>query len=117
MEVTLSWYQVSDIERAKKFYGDVLGLKKTFEIEGWCEFSHADGAASVALNQLREGDPERGATVVLRVDDIDRAQSDMKKKGAKFEGNVEEIPGVVRIATFRDPDGNRLQLCQVLMRE
>ncbi|HXF39561.1 MAG TPA: VOC family protein, partial [Blastocatellia bacterium] len=77
----------------------------------------ADGAASVALNQLREGDPERGATVVLRVDDIDRAQSDMKKKGAKFEGNVEEIPGVVRIATFRDPDGNRLQLCQVLMRE
>jgi len=39
------------------------------------------------------------------------------QKGAKFEGEVQEIPGVVRIATFRDPDGNRLQLCQVLMQQ
>jgi predicted enzyme related to lactoylglutathione lyase len=54
---------------------------------------------------------------VLRVDDLDAAQDEMKRKGAKFEGEVQEIPGVVRIATFRDPDGNRLQLCQVLMQQ
>lgn len=28
-----------DMNAAKKFYGEVLGLHKTFEIEGWCEFS------------------------------------------------------------------------------
>jgi len=114
MEVNLSWYQVDDLERAKKFYGEVLGLKKTIEIPGWCEFSHAEGAASIGLNQMREGDDERGATVVLRVDDLARAQAELTKKSVKFEGSVEEIPGVVRIATFRDPDGNRLQLMQVL---
>jgi predicted enzyme related to lactoylglutathione lyase len=114
MEVTLSWYQVADLERAKKFYGEVLELKKTIEIPGWVEFSHAEGAASIGLNQMRENDAERGATVVLRVDDLARAQDDLKKKNVKFEGSVEEIPGVVRIATFRDPDGNRLQLVQEL---
>jgi len=114
MQISLSWYQVADLDRAKKFYGEVLGLKQTIEIPGWCEFSHAEGAASIGLNQMREGDNERGATVVLRVDDLARAQDDLKQKGVAFEGVVEEIPGMVRIATFRDPDGNRLQLIQVL---
>ena len=117
MEVSLSWYRVSDLNAAKKFYGDVLGLKKTFEIEGWCEFSHANGAASIGLNQMAAGDDEGGATVVLGVDELSRAQADLIKKGARFEGEVQEVPGVVRIATFRDPDGNRLQLCQTLMKE
>jgi predicted enzyme related to lactoylglutathione lyase len=115
MEINVSWYQVNDMTAAKKFYGEVLGLNKTFEIEGWCEFSHANGSASIGLNQLREGDNERGATVVLRVDDLARVQKELTAKGVTFEGEVNEVPGVVRIATFRDPDGNRLQLCQVLM--
>jgi len=117
MEVNVSWYQVSDLNAAKKFYSEVLGLKKTFEMEGWCEFSHADGAASIGLNQLREGDDERGATVVLRVDDLDRVKKQLADKGVSFEGEVHEVPGVVRIATFRDPSGNRLQLCQVMMQQ
>lgn len=117
MEVNVSWYAVKDIDAAKKFYGDVLGLKKTLDLGGWCEFSHSDGAASIGLNALREGDDERGATVVLRVDDLGRAQKELKTKGVKFEGEVHEVPGVVRIATFRDPEGNRLQLCQILMRQ
>ncbi len=117
MEVNVSWYQVNDMNAAKKFYGEVLGLNKTFEMEGWCEFSHADGAASIGLSQLREGDDERGATVVLRVDDLARVQKELTAKGVKFEGEIHEVPGAVRIATFRDPAGNRLQLCQVLMQQ
>jgi predicted enzyme related to lactoylglutathione lyase len=116
MEVDLAWYQVKDIDAAKKFYGDVLGLKKIFDMGGWCEFSHSEGAASIGLNAQREDD-ERGATVVLKVVDLARAQKELKAKGVKFEGEVHEVPGVVRIATFRDPDGNRLQLCQVLMQK
>lgn len=114
MEINVSWYQVEDMTAAKKFYGEVLGLKKTFEMEGWCEFSHAEGAPSIGLNQLREGDDERGATVVLRVDDLARVQEELTSKGVKFEGEIHEVPGVVRLATFRDPCGNRLQLMQVL---
>ena len=115
MEINLSWYHVADLEKAKKFYGEVLGLKKTFEMEGWAEFSHADGAASIGLNQLRPGDEKAGATVVLKVEDLETARRQLKKHGVEFEGEVQEIPGVVRIATFSDPFGNRLQLVQTLM--
>ncbi len=115
MEVNLSWYAVKDLEKAKKFYGEVLGLKKTLEIEGWAEFSHAQGAASIGLSRDPKADGQAGATVVLKVDDLEHARRELADRGVQFEGAVEEIPGFVRLATFRDPLGNRLQLVQVLM--
>jgi predicted enzyme related to lactoylglutathione lyase len=115
MQISLSWYQVKDLEKAKKFYGEVLGLDKTFEVEGWAEFSHTKDGPAVGLSQVSEADAPGGATVVLRVDDLDVARKALSKKGVEFEGDVKEIPGIVRIGSFRDPSGNRLQLCQVLM--
>ena len=115
MEVNLSWYAVKDLEKAKKFYGEVLGLKKTLEIESWAEFSHTEGATAIGLSQDPKAGGQAGATVVLKVDNLEQARQELVGRGVKFEGNVEEIPGVVRIATFRDPFGNRLQLVQVLM--
>ncbi len=120
MQLIVAWYSVSDFERAKKFYGDVLGLNKTFEMHFWAEFAHAEGAASIGLNGAPRGENapqpggDSGATVVLRVDDIEKKQRELASRGVRFEGKLEEVPGVVRIATFGDPDGNRLQLCQVL---
>ena len=115
MEINVSWYLVDDLEASKKFYGEALGLKKVFEMDGWCEFGQAEGAPTIGLNQRRDDDPERGATVVLRVENLEESTKRLKAKGVKFEGEVMEVPGVVRIATFRDPSGNRLQLCQVIM--
>jgi len=117
MQITVSWYQVSDLEAAKGFYGEVLGLKKTFEMAGWAEFSHTEGGPSIGLAQASGENRETGATVVLRVPDLDRAIREIRSKGVRFEGEIEEYPGVVRIGTFRDPSGNRLQLAQVLMAE
>jgi predicted enzyme related to lactoylglutathione lyase len=52
---------------------------------------------------------------VLRVEDIEREHKRLETAGVKFEGKIEEIPGIVRLVTFRDPSGNRLQLAQPLM--
>jgi predicted enzyme related to lactoylglutathione lyase len=57
-----------------------------------------------------------GAIVVLRVDNVDQTRATLMLQGVEFEGTIQEIPGEVRIATFRDPAGNRLQLCEVLSR-
>jgi len=115
MKMSVAWFNVKDFEEAKKFYGQVLGLKKTFEMQSWAEFSNAEGEASIGVAGAPEGGKEPGATVVLRVDDIERERKRLQTGGVQFEGKVEEIPGVVKLATFRDPSGNRLQLCQVLM--
>jgi len=56
------------------------------------------------------------ASVVLRVDNLDQTRATLMRQGVEFERSIQEIPGEVRIATFRDPAGNRLHLCEVLSR-
>jgi len=54
-------------------------------------------------------------SVVLQVDNMDQTRATLMMQGVNFEGTIQEIPGEVRIATIRDPAGNRLQLCEVLV--
>jgi predicted enzyme related to lactoylglutathione lyase len=115
MKVTVSWFNVTDFEQSKKFYNEVLGLKKTFEMEQWAEFAGAQDEASIGLAANGHLGTEPGATIVLRVEDIEHERKRLESRGVSFDGKIEEIPGVVKLATFRDPSGNRLQLCQVLM--
>ena len=115
MEVMLAWYPAKDLDKAKKFYGEVLGLKQLFEMQGWAEFSHAgDGAAAIGLSANPATAGQKGATVVLKVDNIEQTRKQLSERGVKFEGEVEEIPGIVRLVAFRDPFGNLLQLAQLL---
>lgn len=115
MEVMLAWYPAKDLDKAKKFYGEVLGLKQLFEMQGWAEFSHAgDGAAAIGLSANPATADQKGATVVLKVDNLEQTRKQLSERGVKFEGEVEEIPGIVRLAAFRDPFGNLLQLAQLL---
>jgi len=115
MKMILSWYPVADLDRAKDFYGRILGLEKSFEMQGWAEFTHAKDAPSVGLSANPATNGQAGATVVFQVDNIEDSRRQLTAKGVAFDGAVEEIPGVVKIATFRDPFGNRLQLAQVLV--
>jgi predicted enzyme related to lactoylglutathione lyase len=115
MHVTVSWFHVRDFEEAKKFYGQVLGLKKTFEMQQWAEFAGGEGEAAIGLAGSPQPAKETGATIVLRVDDIERERKRLQSGGVQFEGPIEEIPGAVKLVAFRDPSGNRLQLCQVLI--
>ena len=115
MKMTVAWFSANDFEQTKKFYGQVLGLKKIFEMEKWAEFADAEGEASIGVAGTSQWGKEPNATVVLRVDDIERERKRLQSSGVEFEGKIEEIPGVVKLSTFRDPSGNRLQLCQVLV--
>ena len=116
MKVKVSWFGVDDFESAKKFYGQVLGLKKTFEAPQWAEFAGAEGQESIGIAANPHAGKQPGATVVLDVSDIEGERKRLESAGVKFEGKTEEIPGIVRLATFRDPHGNRLQLAQALMK-
>jgi CreA protein len=117
MKMTVAWFSVNDFEQSKKFYGNVLGLKKTFEMQNWAEFADAEGEAAIGVAGTSQWGKEPNATIVLRVDDIEHERRRLESSGVKFEGKTEEIPGVVKLAAFRDPSGNRLQLCQLLVQK
>src|SRR5258705_13416847 len=101
MEVMLAWFKVSDMAKAKEFFGNVLGLKQTFEMGGWVEFSHADGAAGIGLMLDKAAAPDGGAVIALKAQDLDRTKSEHANKGVKLEGGTEDFSGMVRLQMFR----------------
>jgi predicted enzyme related to lactoylglutathione lyase len=112
------YYWTSDMDRAVKFYEDVLGLELRFrEGSRWAEFEV--GPARLALHGVPEGrgiEPG-GGTAVFRVPDLDTARSTLEARGAEFDEHVGEVEGFARFASFRDPDGNVLQIIEYAGRD
>lgn len=104
-------YWTKDMESSVAFYRDVLGLDLKMQMgEDWAEFDVA--GTTIALHGTREGHapPQGGATIVFDVDELDRAMNALRGKGVAFEGQVAEVPGYGRFVSFRDPEGNLLQI-------
>jgi predicted enzyme related to lactoylglutathione lyase len=108
------YYWVSDMDRAVKFYEDVVGLTLVRrDGPSWAMFE-AGADVRLALHGAMEGRPIEtgGATAVLRVEDLDAARVSLERKGARFDERVGEVEGYARFASFFDPDGNRVQIIE-----
>jgi catechol 2,3-dioxygenase-like lactoylglutathione lyase family enzyme len=104
------YYWTRDMDRAVAFYTDVVGLSLVRREGGeWAEFDA--GPIRFALHGSDEGTAASG-TVVLRVDDLDEARWALEGRGAVFDAYVGEVAGYARFATFRDPDGNPVQIIE-----
>ncbi|MCH7944694.1 MAG: VOC family protein [Armatimonadetes bacterium] len=110
-------YNVSDVKRSIDWYQDVLGFKVQYHLEemGWCEMETHIPKVSAGLSQVENPEVKGGPTLTWGVTDIDAARSELEAKGVKFDGETTEIPEMVKLATFFDPDGNHLMLYQSLM--
>ena len=120
-----SGFAVDDLDKAKKFYGETLGLKVEVldEENGLLQLEHAGG--KVTLCYLKP-DLEPGNYTILNfpVDDIDKAVDELAGKGVSFErydGFDQDDKGINRglsnkqgpdIAWFKDPSGNILSVLQ-----
>lgn len=117
-DVNVVWYNVKDWERGKKFYRDTLGLPIAFASDeaGWAEFGHPN-QTHVAINLWRGPEPMPpaigGATVTFGCDDTRAMVAKLRSQGVKCD-EPDEIPGMVILAAFYDPEGNRLQIAQSL---
>jgi catechol 2,3-dioxygenase-like lactoylglutathione lyase family enzyme len=107
------YYWTTDMDRAVKFYEDVLGLRLAFrEGSQWAEFEA--GPVRLALHGAVEGRAieEGGGTAVFRVEDLDASRARLEADGVEFEEHVGEVEGFARFASFRDPDGNVVQIIE-----
>jgi len=114
-ELTVS-ILVSDWDAARAWYREKLGLEEGFVVDGWAELNGPLGVV-VGLSALN-GEPHPGAggvTLVFGVEDIAAARSELEANGVQFLGPTDETPGMVRLASFQDPDGNVMMLAQNLM--
>jgi catechol 2,3-dioxygenase-like lactoylglutathione lyase family enzyme len=114
-EVTCA-ISVSNFEESLKFYQEVLGFRVVYRLEEmpWGELETPVPGCTVGLGQGESGWGAGGATLSWGVEDIDAARKELESKGVRFEGETMEVAGMVRLATFHDPDGNAMMLAQTI---
>jgi catechol 2,3-dioxygenase-like lactoylglutathione lyase family enzyme len=110
---------VSDLERARAFYGDALGLTALWENPASIRFGCGNGSE---LSVFRRPSTETQHTLAhFEVTDIEAAVRDLESRGVEFvdyaegplrtTGHIAQM-GPARGAWFRDPDGNFLGVRQ-----
>ena len=111
------FYFVSDWERAKAFYGETLGMKQVYcsDEGGWAEYA-TNSDVNLAIHRTRPGQEvaQGGGTAIFDVADANDAKTQLEGRGVSFAGELRDIPGITRLGTFLDPDGNKLQIVQDL---
>ncbi len=107
---------VKDLSKAMAWYKDTLGFELVYKLDdmGWCEMKTAVKDVSLGLSQVEKPEVKGGATLVFGVSDIDKARGELEKKSVRFDGETQTIEGMVKLATFFDPDGNKFMLSQSL---
>ncbi|MCV0403858.1 MAG: VOC family protein [Chloroflexi bacterium] len=113
-----SGYSANDIDKARAFYAETLGLTVTEEM-GMLNLDLAGGQRVIIYPK---DDHEAATFTVLNfeVPDIDEAVNELATRGVTFErydGLPQDERGIARefgppIAWFKDPAGNILSLIQ-----
>ncbi|MGI5457136.1 VOC family protein [Streptomyces sp. CA-249302] len=109
----------SDLGRAKRFYGDTLGLKLILDGSDFAVFESGDSQFS--LYSTPSGGRAAHTLATWLVGDLDAEMTDLRGRGVTFEdydqpglktvNGVAEDPGM-RAAWFKDSEGNILCVTQ-----
>ncbi len=107
---------VKNLEAGVAWYRDVLGFEPLYVREdiAWGELQTGVAKVNVGLSQVEEPGGKGGATLTFGVTDIEAAKAALDAQGVRQDGPIQEIPGMVRLLTFYDPDDNALMFYQDL---
>jgi catechol 2,3-dioxygenase-like lactoylglutathione lyase family enzyme len=118
-----SGFAVDDLDQARRFYGETLGLDvEVLDEENGLLTLHLAGDRDTIMYLSPEMTPPSYTILNFPVDDIDQAVDDLSARGVSFEQyDHPDLPqdekGVMReggplIAWFKDPAGNTLSVLQ-----
>ena len=111
---------VKDVDRARTFYADTLGLETKDEMGGEV-LSVKSGDTTISVYRSEFAGTNQATALTFDVDDIEAEVSELKNKGIFFEQY--NLPGLekhgdlyvgegMKTAWFKDPDGNILSLLE-----
>ena len=103
---------VTDMERARRFYGETVGIPFATDDSSFPEFQLGENVSMYLIQMESIGQQFTGphrAHIALRVPDVAETRRELEERGVEFEGDTLDT-GVCHMAFFRDPDGNALML-------
>jgi len=117
-----AYFPARDLERARKFYEQTLGLVPQQEMNGGVVYAFAGGTAAFLYPTPNAG-TSKASQAFWSVEDVDREIETLKGRGVIFEqydmpgerspaGAV--IAGGAKAAWFKDSEGNILALIETL---
>jgi catechol 2,3-dioxygenase-like lactoylglutathione lyase family enzyme len=112
---------VSDIDRARKFYGETLGFSVAQESPGGILFQGGQGTAFFVYPSEFAG-TNKATAMSFNVDGFDATVEDLRQRGITFldfdYGDFKTENGIAQTpdgpaAWFADPDGNIIAVSQM----
>jgi catechol 2,3-dioxygenase-like lactoylglutathione lyase family enzyme len=111
----------SDIGRAKKFYGEILGFKVVEENPGGVEYQCGEGTTVFVYPSASAG-TNQATAAEFRVSDLDAEKKALEGKGVTFEEydlpEIKTVNGIVSLpdgskaAWFKDTENNIIAISQ-----
>ena len=116
-----SGFAVDDLEAARRFYGETLGVRLTvLDEENGLMTLHHPGDRDTFVYRKPDFEPATYTILNFQVDDVERAVDELTARGVSFErydGFDQDEKGVAHgmgpaIAWFTDPAGNILAVLE-----
>lgn len=117
-KVAFTMYPVVNMQRARRFYEETLGLKPGANYEErWVEYD-LPGGGCFAITTMAEGvtpSANSGGSVAFEVENLAQLMTELKQKKVACKLDVFETP-VCKMAVVIDSEGNALTLHQLTNR-
>ncbi|MGH1347929.1 MAG: VOC family protein [Nannocystales bacterium] len=113
-DITIA-FSVSDRRKSVDWYSKHFGfdVSATFDEMGWTELRTATPGVILGLGDMEK--PKPGNCVpVFGVQDLDASRAILEAEDVRFDGDTVTVPGMTKIATLYDPDGNALMISEDL---
>ncbi|UCH31255.1 MAG: VOC family protein [Candidatus Bathyarchaeota archaeon] len=111
----LTMIRVSDMEKAIRFYSEILGLSVALDARGFnhVEVGPEEPLAKIGLHATgRKLKRKRRTGIVLDTDDIHALYQRLLKNGVRFTLKPTRMPWGGIAADFLDPDNNEIEVVQ-----
>ena len=106
---------VSDRHKSAAWYAEMLGFDLIYHADeaGWSEIATLTEGVTIGLGEQTKPTPGNSVPV-FGTADLDTSRKNLERAGVRFDGETDVVEGMVKTATFYDPDGNALMLAEDL---
>ena len=106
---------VRDRHASADWYSRMLGFETIYHADdaGWSEIQTDTPGVTIGFGEYSESVPGN-CVPVFGIEDLEAARRTLEREDIKFDGETDVVEGMVKTATFYDPDGNALMLAEDL---
>lgn len=107
---------VTDRKASEQWYSQHLGFEMLFSSDemGWTEMRTNTEGVTLGLGDAEHVQPGNSVPV-FGVANVDAARKALEDANVQFDGETIHYEGMVKLATFYDPDQNALMIAEDLM--